>query len=264
MLDVPKTLLYADILGVKALWNASGPSGVILAYQRLEALVEAAFLVAPPIQPFRGGVQSDALAVVFESTEDAVRFGSALFRAAWDGATEKERTWLRGVVVPWDEKGPDFWTTHPPLANGSVDVVAPRRSLLAAINAEQRFKGPRLLIDDGLVTQALRNSLAVPCGTLHFVPLKRLTFASYPVAKAAAQLKDDWLDVLYLAASATPTRAEIERTEEEMGQRLKWAGRVSEELAQVAALAGTWFETRAIMQNQCLRGGAWGPPVPPA
>ncbi len=57
---------------------------------------------------------------------------------------------------------------------------------------------------------------------LHFVPLQRLAYASYPVVNPEAQLKDDWLDVLYLGRETAPTLAEIQQTEDEMRKRLKW------------------------------------------
>src|SRR4051794_4261514 len=94
-------LLYVDVLGVKARWRSGGPSLVSATFARLESIV-AESLEAVSGRPAAGGIQSDALGLVFETAEDAVRAGRALFAHAFDHsvANPGDQLWLRGVVSP--------------------------------------------------------------------------------------------------------------------------------------------------------------------
>jgi hypothetical protein len=247
-------LLYADILGMKQRWQRD-VAEVLAAYARLERYVAGALRRTGVYA--EGAVQSDAVALVFKDAARAVRIGRLLFERCFDDATASERMWLRGVIVMYEGTAATLTSTVP-LRAGNAPVTTCQFSpdLLRAVNLEQSFKGPRLLIEDELVTEDLRSATAVRLGGRQFWPFKRLRHSVYPDLHGAFQ------DVLYLApndlddgGSAAMYRGR------DMSRRVRWAshpstGGSADELAQISALAVAWMETEAIIGDLHRREAA--------
>jgi hypothetical protein len=257
------SLLYVDVLGVKARWRLGGAALVISAYARLESMVEEA-LGELEEQPTGGGIQSDALALVFESATGAVRAGRALFADAFRHSVDNpdDRIWLRGVVSPVDA-ATELIAEEPFRSEG--DSLAVRRfspDLLRAINVEQSgTKGVRLLFDQELSCQALHDDLAIQVGDHRsVVPLKELTNSVYPDGINAAEA--GYADVLWMIPDPFSHWSEWEAEEIRLSKALRAAGRQSEEFTQIAATALVFSEVAAILGSVGLRKKGGLPGVP--
>jgi hypothetical protein len=239
-------LLYADVLGMRSRW-ADGVDRVLSTYRRLEQLVQS--VVRHSTAVTWGGVQSDAVALTFPSVASAVEVGTRLFLRGFDEATMQERMWLRGLILPCEGGAGELVEEVPLEAGGSAALTARHFSteLLEAVNLEQRFRGPRLLIDETLVGQGIRDRFAIPLGTRFVVPIKQLRYSLYPDGRFA--------DVLYLVPrDVDRDRKAVTRRAQQVSQRMRWAatpttGGSPEEFAQISALAATWMETEAIVKD---------------
>jgi hypothetical protein len=247
-----KALLYADVLGIKALWNTAEIDQVKRAFDRFEQMVEQALRARPPRGPVAGGLQSDAVALVFDDTSDAVRVGIELFRNAFDAATAEERMWLRGVICPVTE-GPERLVVEQALqAQPELTVRRFSDEMLEAINTEQRFKGARLLICDALVDDAVAAAVAIQARNGTAVPLRKLEHSPLPPPSSSG----DWQEIMYLVPDPYSLAAVEDRTTR-MQRRLRWAASrahrgSTEEFTHVAMLAAVWAECEAI-----ARRGRW-------
>jgi hypothetical protein len=248
---------------VKARWASGSIEAIKQTYAQLESVVRRASEAAHGA--VRGGVQSDAAALVFDSPADAVLVGRRMFRLTFDEASAESRLWLRGLIVPIDAAEPLI--SELPLKDKSDFYVRHfSDSMLAAINVEQRFKGPRLLLAEGLVEKSLQDDLAIRVGEQFVVPLKKLTYAPGPDREVAGP----WWDVLYLIPDAI-TPESLSETDRAVGFRLRWAARTeveageevqpgsSEELSQLSMLSVMWLESEAIAWSKLRRAGLAGP-----
>ncbi len=234
-------LLYADALGMKARWRL-GVETIRTAYDQLEQLVSTTFIETGTDEGAEGGVQSDAVAITFPTTAAALQFGRRLFSKAFFDATETDRLWLRGVLMPCSVGGLGLAREED---IGRLTGVRSRQfcdELLAAINVEQRFKGPRLLLAESLVTRELQDTLALRVGTQFIVPLKRLRHSTYP--------ESSWRDVLYLYPEDI-SDATMRRRSYEVGQRQRWAAAANtagspDEFEHLSHLALLWTQCDAI------------------
>lgn len=239
-------LLYFDVLGMKARWM-TGVDEVLAVYRRLERLV--ADVVRRSGHTATGGVQSDAVALTFPDVHSAVAVGSRLFARCFSEATEQDRMWLRGVIVACEGTAADLVREAALNAGDSALTVRHfSRGLLDAVNIEQRFKGPRLLIDEQLVDQRLRDRLAIPLGDRFMVPLKHLQYSLYPESDHLFQ------DVLYLVPSSLDLDgAAVRRRSLEVNRRMRWSSSresgAPAEFAHVSALTVNWMETEAILHD---------------
>lgn len=270
-------LVYVDALGMKARWASGSIESISDAYACFERRVRRVLASSPPAGGIGGGIQSDAAAFVFGDAIDAVRFGAALFRATFEEASEQDRLWLRGVIVPTDTSPGELIRVSSLDHLGALQVRHFSDSMLQAINVEQRFKGPRLLVADAIVTQDVQDALAIPLGDLHVIPLRQLDYAPPPDREVAGP----WWDVLYLTPDSI-TEATIAEVDKAVGRRIRWAAQWApadeavqpgskEELAQLSLLSVMWAETQAIARSVGLRSGAFAgqltapaPAVPPA
>lgn len=244
-------MLYADVLGIKALWTKD-VAGVKHAFAGFESLVARALEARPPREPFTGGLQSDAVALVFDRTEDAVRVGIELFRSAFDEATADRRMWLRGVICPVADPPDQLVVEEPLSAQSSLTVRRFSDEMLEAINTEQRFKGARLLICEALVDDEVEASVAIQGRNGTAIPLRQLEHSPFPPRAR----RGDWWEVMYLVPDPYSLSAVEEQTTK-MQRRLRWAaskghGGSTEEFTHVAMLAAVWAECEAI-----ARRGRW-------
>jgi hypothetical protein len=239
-------LFYGDVLGMKARW-ALGVHEIKAAYRQLEALVEETLLSTETVSAAQGGVQSDAVALTFDTVDTALRFGRALFARLFQDASEDGRFWMRGLLVPCAVPGNQL-TFDVPLASAPCTGVSARHfcdELLGAVNLEQGFKGPRLLISEELITSALREATRLPLGERFIIPLRRLDYSSYPAANL-------W-DVLYLLPDPLTDEA-ISNRGGELGRLQRWASVQSqsgsrEEFEHVSHLVLTWTQCDAMYRS---------------
>jgi len=256
-------LLYVDVLGVKARWQAGGPERVSAAFALLEELVGET-LDEVDTAPIAGGVQTDAAALVFDEVEAAVRMGRALFRRAFDRSVEQPeaRLWLRGVISPVEST--DELTTESPL-RGDGDTLLVRRfspDLLRAINVEQSgVKGMRLLLDQELAGDELSDALVIPIGESgHVLPLKNLSYSLYP--EGAGVSEAGYADVLWMIPDEVAHWSDWSLQELKLSKALRGSGRDTYEFTQIAATALTFSETAAILGAVGLRKTGGLPGVP--
>lgn len=256
-------MLYADVLGIKALWGKD-VERVKHAFAAFESLVARALEARPPRQLFTGGLQSDAVAIVFDCTTDAVRVGIELFRSAFDEATADQRMWLRGVICPVTDPPERLVVEEPMAARPSLSVRRFSDEMLEAINTEQRFKGARLLICEALVDEQVEAGVAIQARNGTAVPLRRLEHSPLPPRVSSG----DWCEVMYLVPDPYSLSAVEERTTK-MQRRLRWAaskahGGSTEEFTHVAMLAAVWAECEAIARRGRWRDLDAEAPVPVA
>jgi hypothetical protein len=245
-------LLYADVLGMKARW-ALGVDVIRAAYERLEQLVGEVFVETATGAGTEGGVQSDAIAITFPTTDAALCFARRLFLRAFLEGSVDERFWLRGLLLPCPVAGGRL-ATEVRIAAATEGKVVSRQfcdELLGAINIEQSFMGPRLLIAGSLITPELRNSVALPLGSLFIIPLRHLTHSRYPDPM--------WQDVLYLYPEQLED-ASMDARGYEVRQRQRWASGSREEFEHVSHLALVWAECDAVYHGTALRAGTAGDP----
>jgi hypothetical protein len=252
--EAKRVLLYADVLGMKARWQR-GIDDVLETYRDLERIVVNGVRRSGHVAV--GGVQSDAVALTFPSVGSAVLIGRRLFQRCFNDATATNRMWLRGLIVACETHASDLITEEVVKAGASqLSTRHFSRALLDAINIEQSFKGPRLLIADSLVDAELMHSLRIPLGHRHIVPLKHLAHSPYPRSQNVFQ------DVLYLVPQDLDLDGRaVERVSKQVSQRMRWAsspdfGGAPQEFEQVAALSVGWMETEAIIRNVQRQAGA--------
>jgi hypothetical protein len=253
-------LFYADVLGMKARWKTGDLDRVTEAYELFERLVDHALSASAPNGSVSGGVQSDAVALVFDETIDAVRFGKALFCRAFGSGNDTSRFWLRGLIIKSGVDGAELVTERPLCAAWPrIAVRHFSRELLNTVNIEQAYRGPRLLIAEDAIDASLRNALAMSVGAKFVIPLKQLAYTPVPDAGGP------WWDVLYLLEPPLSQQS-VEARHVEMGQRMRWAASRShhgtdDELTHVAVLAVVWAECEAIAWDVGLRAHVFERPL---
>src|SRR5258705_1140032 len=141
-------LLFIDMLGVRARWNAEGRAGAVRAFSQFRSVITEAIQTRKRGTILRGGIESDSAAIICPSLRVAVDIGRRAFRIAFGRARSPndERLWLRGVIVAGNDE--EQFRREQPLAQGleQVRVAEYSPSLLEAISAEKAgFKGMRLL-----------------------------------------------------------------------------------------------------------------------
>ncbi len=253
-------LFYADVLGMKARWKTGELDRVTAAYALFERLVDRALSTTALTGSVSGGVQSDAVALVFDTAIDAVRFGNALFCSAFESGTETSRFWLRGLITSSNVGGTELVSERP--LGASWPEIAVRhfsRELLSTVNIEQAYRGPRLLIAQDAIDASLRDALAMRVGSKFVIPLKQLEYTPVPDAGGP------WWDVLYLLEPPL-SQQRVEARHVEIGQRMRWAASrrhqgTDDELTHVAVLAVVWAECAAIAWDVGLRAGVFERPV---
>lgn len=235
-----RSLLFVDLLGVRARWHDQGRAGAEDAFKTLEDLVVAAVSEHGGGDVIAGAIESDAAAILCSSQHAAVCIGVALYRAAFSVSTSGRfaRPWLRGVIVPYD--GEVTLRTEQPAGVAGLTVTSFEPGLLDAIAVEKAgYKGMRLLIASTLVNAALRGAhcLHLADGSpLHV--FKRLTNSPYP-----GRLSPGYDDVFWMAS----VDDEWQRLQWTMGRRLRFAAKDSEEFLHAAATQLLFLEYGAIL-----------------
>lgn len=67
-------LLYVDLLGVKARWRRGGRPEAEVAFRHLQHFVTSGLSILPRgrVNTVRGGVDSDAAALIFQELDEAI------------------------------------------------------------------------------------------------------------------------------------------------------------------------------------------------
>jgi hypothetical protein len=228
-------LLYADILGMRARWQAQ--RGVSRAYARLERFTAEALQAAPPGTLVGGGIQTDAVALLFEDAHDAAAVGIQLFRIAFDYGNAHNRMWLRGVVLAGGHPNTTLAREQP--LSATTNTLTVRRfskHLMAAINAEASgYRGHRLLVAPEVLTNRLTTRTP---GGRDLRVAHRLHHSHYPDPMCAG-----YQDLLWMAPEG---EGNWEAQKVKMLDRLRWSGRSPDEYAQAAATMLAFAEVEAI------------------
>ena len=234
---------FIDLLGVRARWHEGGRESAEAAFKRLETLVGATLERLAPKTLRDGAIETDSAAIVFGATEDALEFIRELFTEAFTAPSraKEERLWIRGTVTAIRSRGALRRSEH--LAgHGKVRVFRLDGSLLDAIAVEKSgFKGMRIVVEEKLLTQAVRDRFAVKAGSRSLVPFRSLTNSVYP--RRIAQVYEDFL---WMARSE---EAEWRKLKRSMSDRLRWSAQDSEEFVQAASTQVVFNETAAIFRS---------------
>jgi len=237
---IVRSLLFVDMLGVRARWHQDGRAGAETAFRQFERLVTDAIRHSTGEVPISASLESDAAALVCNSQHDAVCIGKALYLDAFRVFDRKKhgRPWLRGAILPFSD---DFeLRSQRPAGVGGLMVIDYQPGLLEAIAVEKAgYKGMRLLISEELVNDGLRSA---HCETLSngqkLHVFRQMTHSNYP-----GRLADGWQDVLWMA---TPDASEWQDRQRRMARRLRYAAKDSEESLQAAATQVLFHECDAI------------------
>jgi hypothetical protein len=234
---------FLDLLGVRARWHEGGRESAEAAFGRLESLVAETLSRLAPKSLRDGAIETDSAAIVFGATEDALAFIRDLFTDAFaaSGRARDERLWIRGTVTALHGRGALRRSEH--LAqHGKVRVFRLEGSLLDAIAVEKSgFKGMRIVVEEKLLTQAVRDRFAVKAGSRDFVPFRSLTNSVYP-----RRIADVYQDFLWMARSQEVEWRKLKRA---MSNRLRWSAQDSEEFVQAASTQVVFNETAAIFRS---------------
>ena len=175
--------------------------------------------------------------------EDALSFIRDLFSEAFVAPrkAKDERLWIRGTVTAIHNRGALRHSEN--LAQHSkVRVYRLDAGLLDAIAVEKSgFKGMRIVVEEKLLTQAVRDHFGVRAGSRTLVPFKSLTNSVYP-----RRIANVYEDFLWMARSE---EAEWRKLERSMSDRLRWSAQDSEEFVQAASTQVVFNETVAIFRS---------------
>jgi hypothetical protein len=241
-------ILFVDLLGVRDRWRHGGRAEAELAFVTLRTALVSALRGVHPERMLEGGIETDAVTLVFETPAEAVAVGRELYRIAFVGAKviDDGRLWLRGVIVPFEIEEPlrSSRRLSPPYSE--VKFYQYAGSLLEAIAVEKSgVKGMRLLIETSLVDKSLAKDFRIPVGALNLIPFRRLTHSPYPARV------DNYRDVLWMASA---DQDEWTSRKQLMASRLRWSAANSEEFVQAAATQVVFHECNAIIQSLISRG----------
>lgn len=241
-----RSLLFVDLLGVKARWHHGGREAAEDAFRLFNSAVVRAVQTHGEDDVLSGMVESDSAAVVCASQHAAVRVGVGLYRDTFSFSSEARfgRPWLRGAILPYT--GARSLRTASETAAANVTVSSFEPDLLDAIAVEKAgYKGMRLLIARSLVNDALRDAHCLHLengANMHM--FKRLTHSAYP-----GRLSPGYEDVLWMAC----LNQELDGVRRIMARRLRYAARDSEEFLQAAATQLLFSEYDAILGSLVAR-----------
>jgi hypothetical protein len=239
-------LLYVDLLGSAARWRRGGRDEAAAAFAEFESRADSALSQSPPGAVVAAGIESDSLVVVCGGVQEAVRLARRLyldvFRSGLDAAGL--RLWMRGVIVQYEGDPRSLRTEEGLTPHFTAYRYAAQ--FAEAISVERSgIKGMRLLIQDAVVSSALKKDVALPIGGLHAIPLRKLNHSNYP-----ERLGSDYRDVVWVA---TVDQADWDTNKRTMEVRLRRAAADPEEFAHAAATYLLFSEWQAIL-GSLLRG----------
>jgi hypothetical protein len=234
---------FIDLLGVRARWHAGGRDSAEAAFGRLETMVGETLARLAPKTLRDGTIETDSAALVFGGSEEALSFIRELFSEAFVAPrkVKDERLWIRGTVTAIQNRGP---LRHPAQLAGHAKVRVFRLDggLLDAIAVEKSgFKGMRIVVEEKLLTPAVREHFGVRAGSRTLVPFKSLTNSVYP-----RRIANVYQDFLWMARSEEAGWRRLKRS---MSDRLRWSAQDSEEFVQAASTQVVFNETAAIFRS---------------
>ena len=227
-----KSLLFLDMLGVRSLWKTGGEDACIMAFQRFRDVVEQSIEPPQARDILQGEIESDAAALLFNSTRSCIKAGRSIFRNVFinQNSIDEGRMWLRGAIVNWGNgEATPFRQSR--IINRRTPTLLENtfvNPLLKAISVEKAgFKGMRLLIENSPSRKIIRQrskfmklyELAVPIA-------KRLQSAPYPTSL------DGYMDILWMASE---TEDEWDVFKATMNNRLQFSARNTKEFIHAAA-----------------------------
>jgi len=232
------TLLYVDVLGVKARWISGGKAEAQHVFDSFRTYLMRAISELPQGDLVEGFIESDSAVFVCRTAHVAVTLGVSLYSEVFmQIRPNKDRFWLRGVITPLRD-GTELRSERT-IGDGAIREFMYSDPLLDAIATEKSgVKGMRLLIKRSLVTKSLRTSFSFQVGNDDFIQFRKLTHSSRPQT-----LFEKYEDVLWMI-DADP--AVWRRREMAMASRLRWAVGSEEEFLQAAATQVVFHECSAI------------------
>jgi hypothetical protein len=232
-------IVYFDLLGTRKKWEKGGRAAVEAAFGRFEQLVRQGLAQMGPEGVLDGGIEADSAVFVCADEALALRLSQTIFGTAFSAPNpehEANRLWIRGAIVRVLEPGPlrSPEPLQPPFAHLAVHRYS--APFLDAISVERSgFKGMRILIEDALVSDALRGAVRIFVAERNLIPLRRLDHSDYRVNGY-----QDWLWML------SPDEDTWLRRRQQMATRLRWAAKDAEEFLQAAATQVVFNECEAI------------------
>ena len=233
---------FLDLLGVRARWHEGGRPSAEAAFERLEALVGETLARLDPESLRDGAIETDSAAVVF-GARGRLSFIRELFSEAFTAPrrARDERLWIRGTVSAIQSRGA-LRREAALSGHAKVRVFRLDGGLLDAIAVEKSgFKGMRIVVEEKLLTPAVRDHFRVQAGSRALVPFKSLTNSVYP--RRIAHVYEDFL---WMARSE---EAEWRKLKRSMSDRLRWSAQDSEEFVQAASTQVVFNETVAIFRS---------------
>jgi len=247
------SLLFIDVLGTRARWQAGGRAAAVKFFESLRDVVVAALQQVRPADVVAGGIESDSAVVVCKDARTAVALGRAIFNAAFrrGNSATGPRLWLRGVIVPYRSEA--RIRNDRPLSAEFAHVAYSQfaDSLLEAIAVEKAgFQGMRLLIGGGLSDREANTATKIRVGPAAVKLVRRIRGATYP-----AGVSGHFRDVLWMAV---PEESDWEEQKAIIGKRIRWALSNREELAHAGATQALFNVCGAVMGGFRVEHGLEG------
>lgn len=234
-------LLFVDMLGVKARWQQGGRQAAEAAFQHFWGIIGYAVRGESAETVSAGILESDSFAIDCKTTSVALRIAKRLYLAAFIRTLERkdDRTWIRGVLLnrtnDHELRRSTLFKTKAP-----IDLMLYSGDLLEAIAIEKSgFRGMRLLVDEALVTESLREECRLVKDTYYFVPFAKLRHSLYPPGLASK-----FYDFLWMATLDEEEKADMDVV---MARRLRYASKNSEESLHAAATQVIFHEVTAML-----------------
>jgi hypothetical protein len=241
-------ILLSDLLGVKNRWATGGRAAAEGAFTTLRTLVVTALRNIPVTGLQQGTIESDTVALVFDTPQNAISAGLSIYQMAFSGPEddESDRWWLRGAILPLhpEEALRAPRRLSPPLSQ--IEFVQLAGSLLDAISVEKAgFKGMRLLAHNSLVTPEVRQAFRMTVNGRFMIPFRQMEYTQYPPS-----LNGQFQDVLWMASDDPSIWAARKQA---MASRLRWSAPHQEELSHASATQVLFNETDLILGNLARR-----------
>jgi hypothetical protein len=241
-------MLYLDLLGVKARWQQGGGAAAVAAYDALRRFIRTGLAALPRERRelVRGGMQSDAAALIFPRVDEAIVAGRVIYQAAFQGPLSEtdERFWLRGAITSCDLEDP-LWNTSPLADDLSLTDARPSAALLDAIAVEQSgYRGMRLLIDKQVAHWTIRKEFDIVVGAgAVFRTIRQMKFNALP-----ASVSDRFVDVLWMLPDDL---ADWPLQKRRILDRVRWAALHPEELSHASLTLVIFEGCGALLESLC-------------
>jgi len=234
-------LLCIDLLGTKARWRFGGHDAAGAAFEDFADLILDTAATLDVAAKVVGEIEADWCAVSCP-TEAAFALARRVFRRAWleTRTPDDSRLWLRGVLVPFDEKATIRTTTADDELHGVRRTWFSPAAMQSVGILRAGYQGMRLLVADALLNDHLRGMFRIPLGRLGVIPFRRMNYTPYPGATQRG-----FQDFLWMAE----THQEWGQYALRMKQRMLWCASDAEEFAQAAATQIVFHECDAILQS---------------